>query len=555
MHCQRGSNRLFPWVPLGLVAALTAAVVTLFWMNHPSEAQAGSPKAIAGFQTKDKLLLTVNLPAVADGRTDGNLTVELLDDGQSVHKSSLTVKLSANGSSQRIEVPTPTGKADKLIVVCTLDKRTVQVPLSQILLVKAHETAVSSNQEFFAGSTAALRCSVHGVKSVTESIPLPHSTVQVGLKDKAGKVTPLYQGATADNGVAAARLELPTDLKPGNLQAPGGDHLHARRGKTRARRQGQDRPQDPPHLRQAPVPARPDHAPSRLSLQSHDLTPVGNTPLTFEVEDPKGNKVFKRTLQTSDHGIAAIDFTLASEVNNGDYQVRAQIGDVQSAKTVTVKPYVLPKFKSELKADKRFYLPKETLNGDLQVDYFFGKPVAGARVEIKASTFDVAFKEFQTWQGKTDERGHVKFEIKLPDYFVGQPLDKGNALLRLETKVTDSADHSEVINKTYPVSNQPVQISLIPGGRPVGARHGEPHLRRGHLSRRQPGPGRGYPLARTEAGGETPGHAQDQRGGPGRAQDHAEARDVPTWAKWGRARSRCWAATCRKCGARNNSWI
>lgn len=90
-------------------------------------------------------------------------------------------------------MPTPTGKADKLIVVCTLDKRTVQVPLSQILLVKAHETAVSSNQEFFAGSTAALRCSVHGVKSVTESIPLPHSTVQVGLKDKAGKVTPLYQ--------------------------------------------------------------------------------------------------------------------------------------------------------------------------------------------------------------------------------------------------------------------------------------------------------------------------------------------------------------------------
>jgi uncharacterized protein YfaS (alpha-2-macroglobulin family) len=79
------------------------------------------------------------------------------------------------------------------------------------------------------------------------------------------------------------------------------------------------------------------------------------------------------------------------------------------------KRYVLPKFKVEVKTDKTFYLPKEKIAVDLQSDYFFGKPVANSPVEVSASTFDVAFKEFTKWKGMTDANGHVKFEIQLPD--------------------------------------------------------------------------------------------------------------------------------------------
>ncbi len=32
----------------------------------------------------------------------------------------------------------------------------------------------------------------------------------------------------------------------------------------------------------------------------------------------------------------------------------------------TVRKYVLPKFKTEVKADKTFYLPKETIVADIQ---------------------------------------------------------------------------------------------------------------------------------------------------------------------------------------------
>src|SRR5207249_774099 len=110
------------------------------------------------------------------------------------------------------------------------------------------------------------------------------------------------------------------------------------------------------------------------------------------------------------------------------------------------------------------YLPKETIHAELQSDYFFGKPLAEAQVKVTASTFDVQFRQFQTWEGKTDANGHAQFDILLPDYFVGQPLEKGNALVRLEAAVTDTADHAETISKTYPVSDQPIKVSLIPEG-------------------------------------------------------------------------------------------
>ena len=95
----------------------------------------------------------------------------------------------------------------------------------------------------------------------------------------------------------------------------------------------------------------------------------------------------------------------------GEYKLRAILGSTVARKSVTVKRYVLPKFKIDVATEKRFFLPGETVKGGIQSDYFFGKPVAGGKVTIRAATFDVAFKEFQTISGKTDGKGHFGFEL------------------------------------------------------------------------------------------------------------------------------------------------
>ena len=46
------------------------------------------------------------------------------------------------------------------------------------------------------------------------------------------------------------------------------------------------------------------------------------------------------------------------------------------------KKYVLPKFKVTVTPDKPFYKPGDTIKLAVQADYFFGKPVADAEVDV-----------------------------------------------------------------------------------------------------------------------------------------------------------------------------
>ncbi len=154
--------------------------------------------------------------------------------------------------------------------------------------------------------------------------------------------------------------------------------------------------------------------------------------MILEVEDSKGNKVFKRTHLTNEFGISAAEFQLAHELNEGLYKIRAIFGENTQEKTVTVERYVLPKFNLVLDTDTRYYQPGQTLKGDLQVDYFFGKPVSGGTVVVTFSKFDTEFEKFAEIKGKTDDNGHYEFETALPEYFVGQPLEQGNAFVKID---------------------------------------------------------------------------------------------------------------------------
>jgi hypothetical protein len=375
----------------------------------PVQAADLSATSMAGIQTTEQLILTLQVPNPA-----GELHVSLVDETGKVlaeDERKLTEPGSQRFTFKKLSVP-----ADKVKVRCRLGEQKVEVRLGKILLVKAHETSLSTGQEFYAGSTAALRCDVHGVKSYTRTVPLPGSQVVIKLVDKNGKSHRLHQGKTGADGVAAVQMHIPAEVAAGAAKM----EVFTKSAL------GQETLSRDVQIKTSPrvllVTDKPLYQPGQqmhiraLALQAFDLKPVASSPLLFEVQDGKGNKVFKREVKTSAYGIAAIDFQLADEVNTGDYHIQAILGDKTADKTVTVKPYVLPKFKNGLETDKKYYQPKETIHAKLQTDYFFGKPVSGGKVKVMASTFDVAFRDFQTWQGKTDAQGHVSFDVKLPDY-------------------------------------------------------------------------------------------------------------------------------------------
>jgi uncharacterized protein YfaS (alpha-2-macroglobulin family) len=199
-----------------------------------------------------------------------------------------------------------------------------------------------------------------------------------------------------------------------------------------------------------------------LALRRPSLVPAGNQEITLEIEDGKGNKVFKKSLQASEFGVVSATFQLADEVNFGTWTARAVMPTGTVEKKFEVKRYVLPKFKVTVTTDKKYYLPGETMTGKVQADYFFGKPVSGGEVEIELSSFDVEFHKVAELSGKTDANGTHRFEAKLPEYFVGQPLEQGNAFVKLDARVTDKAEHTEKITDTAPVAKEPLVITVVP---------------------------------------------------------------------------------------------
>lgn len=288
----------------------------------------------------------------------------------------------------------------------------------------------------------------------------PGTEVEVSLV--SGKQTlSAARGKTGEDGRFIARFPVPPDAPgtvtlvaklPGeSFQASGNCAVLARREPTRLLLVS-DKPVYQPgqviHLR-------------TLALDSRTLKPASGE-VVFEVEDSKGNKVFKRRGALSPQGVASADFQLADEVLMGDYRISAIAGEVRGEKSVVVKKYVLPKYKVALTTDRSWYLPKETVKGTIRSDYFFGKAVAGADVTVKAITFDASFREFAKVVAKTDGAGVATFEIVLPDYFVGQPLDSGKAFVKLDVTVKDSAGHEEQATVSLSVANRAISLAAVP---------------------------------------------------------------------------------------------
>ena len=229
--------------------------------SRPRPPPALTPEAAAGFQTTDKLVLTVNLPAADKTQPADTLRVELIDpDGKVIDSGEQQAQPGDAPTTHRFELLSPKLPADKVTLRCTFGKEKMETPLDKVLLVKAHETALSGGQEFFAGGPASLRCEVHGVKSFTETVPLAAS-VTIQLTGKDGKPIPLYEGKTGPDGVAEVQLRHAHAARR-DVQDAGRHQIRPRRGEAGARREDQDRPARAARHRQAALPARTAHAPA-----------------------------------------------------------------------------------------------------------------------------------------------------------------------------------------------------------------------------------------------------------------------------------------------------
>ncbi|MEM1296583.1 MAG: MG2 domain-containing protein, partial [Verrucomicrobiota bacterium] len=225
------------------------------------------------------------------------------------------------------------------------------------------------------------------VRSEETRRPVENARVRLMMVGSDGNQRRLATSKTDENGIADLSANVGTNLKEGEYtlvaevkgksgKALAEDSIVVRR--TYRTMLSTDKPLYQPgqiiHMR-------------ALSMEADSLQPAVAREVSFEVKDAKGNKVFRKEIETSDFGIAAADFKLANQVNEGNYTITVTVDESTSEREVTVERYVLPKFKIGLQADQGFYQPGELVRLSLNADYTFGKPVVGGKVRILADEF------------------------------------------------------------------------------------------------------------------------------------------------------------------------
>jgi type II secretory pathway pseudopilin PulG len=199
-----------------------------------------------------------------------------------------------------------------------------------------------------------------------------------------------------------------------------------------------------------------------LALAQPALRPVAGREVEYSITDPKGNCIFRTRDVTSRFGIASTECPLADLINEGTYRIECRVGDTTSTASVEVKKYVLPKFRIDIELDRPYYQPGQRAKGTVHAEYFFGKPVEDARVELKVETFDVEPDVVAEKALQTGPDGKATFEFMVPASLVGREEQGDTATLALSVRVQDSAGQDQVRQVRVPVAAQPIRVEVIP---------------------------------------------------------------------------------------------
>src|ERR1035441_8127703 len=399
-----------------LAALLTIAAALV--LPSLDNAQPAPGETVAATYTSGTLRVTIPFHRLQAGA--GELAVEVLDPEDAVlGRAQRPVDVAAESGSWREEIPLAKALSVDDLVWHRLRYRFVYAgrkdaaaqgteSISEIL--RTPVVHILGQQSYLTGGAAAVRVIVTDSKN--EAIAGP-GTARIELLAPSQSPRVLFTGPLNRRGTTEAQFRFPAgdagsfsmrymvDTPIGSTELTQQVRLEEKAAILLTTEKPIYQPGQVIHVRVL-----------ALDRASHQAT--AGRKLTLEVEDSRGNKVFKSITQTDAYGVASAEFALADEVNLGTYHVRALMdsgadGAANTAEiALNVERYVLPKFKVAVELagkdahTKRGYRPGDHVTGTVRANYFFGKPVDGAEIAIKGSVMDVAMADAGSAQGKTD---------------------------------------------------------------------------------------------------------------------------------------------------------
>ncbi len=127
--------------------------------------------------------------------------------------------------------------------------------------------------------------------------------------------------------------------------------------------------------------------------------PQGWTP-TLEVTDGNNKTVFTKDIALSAHGTLSADFDLPSDAAFGYYSIRLSDQGTVGGGSFYVEEYKKPEYQVTVKTAVTHLLQGSAVQATIEARYFFGEPVAGAKVKYVVHT-----STHYWWDEDTDDAG------------------------------------------------------------------------------------------------------------------------------------------------------
>lgn len=156
----------------------------------------------------------------------------------------------------------------------------------------------------------------------------------------------------------------------------------------------------------------------------------------WRIQDSEGNTVLQRTLPISGFGTTAADWEIPASAPLGYYSVTLTSGDSTAYGSFEVQEYKKPEYEVKVKPAAPRVLQGESLEFEIDAQYFFGEPVAKARFKYRLAAGQYWPPYF--YDGDADEEieggGYSNEEQASGE---GQLDERGRATLRLPAAVAE----------------------------------------------------------------------------------------------------------------------
>ncbi len=147
--------------------------------------------------------------------------------------------------------------------------------------------------------------------------------------------------------------------------------------------------------------------------------------VTVEYRSPDESLLKSETLPVTASGSFIGSFTVSKEGETGGYSIVARTADYKYTKFVPIQAYRKPQFNIAIKSDKPYFVRGEKASATIKCSYYFGGPVAGAKVycyinrqptwgdatEMEGGAGYDGGEYVESMDLTTDERGEAKIEF------------------------------------------------------------------------------------------------------------------------------------------------